>query len=56
LDAKGRRPCSVKIIVAKSKEEKTGRNLAEYSEEAYGSKGAHWLMMVVVVMMIMMMI
>jgi hypothetical protein len=29
-----------KIIVAKSKEVKTGCNLAEYSKEGYGSKRA----------------
>jgi hypothetical protein len=37
LDA-GQGPCSVKktIIAAKSKEVKTGTNLAEFSKEGYG--------------------
>jgi hypothetical protein len=35
----GWRPCSVKIIVAKSKEVKTGCNLAEF-KEGYGSRRA----------------
>jgi hypothetical protein len=34
------RPCSVKIIVVKSKVVKTGCNLEESSKESYGSKGA----------------
>jgi hypothetical protein len=33
-----RRPCSVKKIVTKSKEVKTGSNLAESSKEGCGSK------------------
>jgi hypothetical protein len=36
----GSRPCSVKIKLTKSKEVKTGCNLAESSKEDYGSKRA----------------
>jgi hypothetical protein len=35
----------MKIILAKSKEVKTGCNLAESSKEGYGSKRVVWSMM-----------
>jgi hypothetical protein len=41
-------PCSVKIIVEKPKEVKTGSRLAECSKEGYGSEGAVLLMMMTV--------
>jgi hypothetical protein len=40
----------VKIAVAKSKEVKNGRNLADYSKDGYGSKRAVLSMMMMMMM------
>jgi hypothetical protein len=39
-ERQGRRPCSVRKFVTKSKKVETGYNLAESSNEGYGSKRA----------------
>jgi hypothetical protein len=43
-----------RIIVARFKQMKTGCNLAEFSKEGYGSKGAVLPLMMMMMMMMMM--
>jgi hypothetical protein len=51
----GRRPCFVnKFFVVKSKEVNTGYNLAESSEESYGSETAVLLLLLMMMVMMMM--